>query len=262
MGRPFGYANTAEIMNEIALLTPIYGGISHDRLDRVGLQWPCTNPAHPGTPFLHKDAFTRGRGKFHAVEYLPAAEDASERFPLILTTGRILEHWHTGSMTRRSFVLDKLHPSGAVDIHPDDARRIGIIEGDVISLASARGKIEAPAHITEKASPGVAFMAFHWREAPVNMLTSAALDPLAKIPEFKVSAVRVMLAVLDRASQDNAFLAALAANPAEALAAYDLSTEEKAAIASGDISKIESWTGPLDDRLKIWLSNRLSQERW
>ena len=262
MGRPFGYANTAEIMNEIALLTPIYGGISHDRLDRVGLQWPCTNPAHPGTPFLHKDAFTRGRGKFHAVEYRPAAEDTSPGYPLILTTGRILEHWHTGSMSRRSFVLDKLSPSGAVDIHPVDARRLGIVEGDVISLASARGKIETPAHVSEKASPGVAFMAFHWREAPVNILTNTALDPVAKIPEFKVSAVKMVLAVLERASQDNAFLAKLAANPAETLAEYNLDPEEKAAIASGDIRKIESWTGPLNDRLKTWLVNRLTQESW
>jgi predicted molibdopterin-dependent oxidoreductase YjgC len=165
-------------------------------------------------------------------------------------------------MSRRSFVLDKLSPSGAVDIHPVDARRLGIVEGDVISLASARGKIETPAHVSEKASPGVAFMAFHWREAPVNILTNTALDPVAKIPEFKVSAVKMVLAVLERASQDNAFLAKLAANPAETLAEYNLDPEEKAAIASGDIRKIESWTGPLNDRLKTWLVNRLTQESW
>jgi formate dehydrogenase alpha subunit len=262
MGHPFGYSGTAEIMQEVAALTPIYGGIIHDRLDRAGLQWPCTDLAHPGTPFLHKETFTRGRGKFHAVEYRPAAEDTSPGYPLILTTGRVLEHWHTGSMSRRSFVLDRLNPSGSVDIHPVDARRLGIVEGDVISLASARGKIETPAHVTEKSSPGVAFMAFHWREAPVNILTNTALDPVAKIPEFKVSAVKMVLAVLERASQDNAFLAKLAANPAEALAVYNLDPEEKAAIASGDIRKIESWTGPLNDRLKTWLVNRLAQESW
>jgi len=262
MGYPLGYQNTAEIMEEIASLTPIYGGIQHDRLDSYGLQWPCYDELDPGTPMLHVDKFTRGLGKFHAVEYQPPAEAVSESYPLILTTGRVLEHWHTGTMSRRSEVLDKLNPNGVIDIHPEDAFKLGITDGDLITIASERGKIEAPVRVTDKSSPGLAFMAFHWHESPANALTNPVLDPVAKIPEFKVSAVRAVLSVLDRASQDNEFFAKLAENPAEALKEYKLSDEEKAAIMSGDVRKIESWVGKLDNRLKEWLIARLSQEKW
>ncbi len=262
MGYPFEYQSTAEINEEMASLTPIYGGIHHDRLGGYGLQWPCTDREHPGTPTLHQGKFTRGLGKFHAVEYKPPAESVSTDYPLILTTGRILEHWHTGSMSRRTRVLNDLQPNGAVDIHPDDALKLGIMDGDLVTIASERGKIETPVNITDKTSPGLAFMAFHWKESPVNALTNSALDPVAKIPEFKVSAVKAVLAVLDRATQDNAFFARLAENPAEALKEYDLTAEEKVAIASGDIRKIESWVGKLDERLKKWLIARLAQEKW
>ncbi|MFC1920482.1 formate dehydrogenase subunit alpha [Chloroflexota bacterium] len=262
MGSRFIYRNTEEISEEIASLTPIYGGMHYDRLERYGLQWPCTDRKDPGTPFLHKGKFTRGLGKFHAIEYRPPAESVSADYPLILTTGRVLEHWHSGSMSRKARVLHSLYPNGAVEIHPDDAMKLGIIDGDMVSLASARGKIETPAHITDKTSPGLAFMAMHWHESPVNMLTNSALDPVAKIPEFKVSAVKAVLAVLDRAVEDNAFFARLADNPAEALKEYDLTLEERAAIGSGDIRKIESWVGKLDERLKKWLIARLQQERW
>lgn len=262
MGHPFGYKNTAEIMEEVANLTPTYGGIYHDRLDAYGLQWPCVDRADPGTPIIHQKIFTRGLGKFHAVEYKAPAESTSAAYPLILTTGRVLEHWHTGSMSRRSEVLNSLYPNGVVDIHPDDALKLGIIDGDLVTMISKRGKIETSAHVTEQTSPGLAFMAFHWRESPANVLTNPALDPSAKIPEFKVSAVRAVLAVLDRAAQDNAFFARLAESPTEALKEYDLTTEEKAAIASGDIRKIESWVGKLDERLKQWLILRLQQEKW
>ena len=122
--------------------------------------------------------------------------------------------------------------------------------------------MEAPLHITEELPPGVVFMPFHWREAAANILTNDALDPVAKIPEYKVSAVNAVLAVLDRAAQDNAFLARLAENPAEALKDYELTAEEKAALMSGDIRKIESWLGKLDERLRTWLMLRLSQEKW
>ena len=262
MGRRFGYKNPEQIMEEIASLTPIYGGIHYDRLNAYGLQWPCTDKSHPGTPVLHQNKFIRGLGKFHAVEYKAPAESVSPGFPLILTTGRILEHYHTGSMTRRSDVLNKLSPSGTVDIHPDDALKLGIVDGDIVAIASERGKIEAPVRITDETAPGLAFMAFHWSELPVNIVTNTASDPSAKIPEFKVSAIKAVLAVLDRATQDNAFFARLAENPAEALKEYDLTPEEKAAIASGDIRKIESWVGKLDERLKKWLIARLQQEKW
>jgi len=192
MGYPFDYPSTMEINEEMTSLTPIYGGMHYDRLEGgYGLQWPCLNREHPGTPTLHQGRFTRGLGKFHAVEYKPPAESVSTDYPLILTTGRVLEHWHTGSMSRRTRVLHDLCPNGAVDIHPDDALRLGIMDGDMVTIASERGKIETPAHITDETPPGLAFMAFHWRESPANMLTNLALDPIAKIPEFKVSAVKI-----------------------------------------------------------------------
>jgi len=189
-------------------------------------------------------------------------ESISKGYPLILTTGRVLEHWHTGTMSRRSRVLTELHPNGIVEMHPHDAIKLGLIEGDLIVVTSKRGQVEAPLHITEKSPPGLVFMPFHWREAAANVLTNDALDKVAKIPEFKVSAVNAVLAVLDRAASDNAFLARLAENPAEALEEYDLTTEEKAALMSGDIRKIESRLGKLDGRLKTWLILRLSQEKW
>ena len=262
LGYPFPYESTKDINEEMTSLTPIYGGMQFDRLENYGLQWPSRDREDPGTPTLHEGTFTRGLGKFHAVEYRPPAESVSTDYPLILTTGRILEHWHTGSMSRRTKVLHDLHPNGSIDIHPDDALKLGIVDGDLVTVASERGKIEAPANITEKTSPGLAFMAFHWKESPANALTNAALDPIAKIPEFKVSAVKAVLSVLDRATKDNAFLSRLAENPAKALKEYDLTPEEKVAIASGDIRKIESWVGKLDERLKKWLVARLSQEKW
>ena len=262
MGYPFEYNGTSDIMDEIASVTPIYGGIHYDRLSGYGLQWPCPNRDHPGTANLHQGTFSRGLGKFHAVEFKPPAESVSPEYPLILTTGRVLEHFHTGSMSRRSKVLDKLHPNGAVDIHPDDALNLGVVDGDLMTVSSDRGKIEVPVHVTDKTAPGLAFMAFHWKESPANVLTNPAVDPAAKIPEFKVSAVKAVLAVLDRAAEDNAFFARLAENPVEALREYDLTEEEKAAIASGDIRKIESWTGKLDERLRRWLIARLQQESW
>jgi formate dehydrogenase alpha subunit len=259
MGTPFNYRNTAEIMDEVASLTPIYGGIHHDRLDEYGLQWPCTDREHPGTPILHENQFVRGKGNLKAIEFRPPAEAISKEYPLTLTTGRILEHWHTGSMSRRSSVLHALQPRGTVDLHPDDAVSLGILEGDTVALESKRGKIEAMAHITDKTSPGLAFMAFHWSESPANRLTNAALDPTAKIPEYKVSAVKAVLSVLDRAAQDNEFFARLAEDPAEALREYNLTDEEKEALTSGDIDKIESKVGKLDERLKKWLVTRLQQ---
>jgi len=192
MGKPFGYQNASQIMEEIASLTPIYGGVHFDRLDHDGLQWPCPDVSHPGTSFLYQDGFARGKGKFHAIEYIPPAESTSKGFPLVLTTGRLLEHWHTGTMSRRANVLSELYPSGVVEMNPGDATRLGFNEGDLAVVSSKRGQVEAPVHITEKSPPGVIFMPFHWREAAANILTNDALDPLAKIPEYKVSAVNAV----------------------------------------------------------------------
>jgi formate dehydrogenase alpha subunit len=191
MGDLFNYRSSAEIMEEIAELTPIYGGICHERLhNNRGLQWPCWDRKHSGTPFLHRGQFTRGRGKFHTVHYTPPAEIPSPDFPMLLTTGRVLEHWHTGSMSHRSRVLETLVPESYVEINPDDADQLGIVDGDTITLSSRRGKVLTKARQTERMRPGLAFMAFHWGDAPANLLTNPAVDPVAKIPEFKVSSTK------------------------------------------------------------------------
>jgi formate dehydrogenase alpha subunit len=262
MGYHFGYTSAAQIMNEIASLTPIYGGMRYSRLDGAGLQWPCRARSDTGTPRLHKESFSRGLGKFHAIEHAPPHEVTSAQFPMILTTGRVLEHYHTATMSRRASPLCNLYPKGLAEMNPQDAMRLGILEGEMVSIASERGKVEAPAHITTKSSPGQIYMAFHWSEAPANILTDLAIDPVSKIPAYKECAVKSVLSVLDRAAKDNAFLAQLAENPVEALKQYDLTTEEKAALASGDIRKIESWVGKLDERLQTWLIARLAQEKW
>ncbi len=191
IGKPFGYQTASQIMEEIASLTPIYGGIRFDRLDHGGLQWPCPDTSHPGTSFLYQDGFARGRGRFHAVDYFPPAESISKKYPLVLTTGRILEHWHSGTMSRRANVLNELYPNGVVEMSPSDAAKLKLTEGDLVVVTSKRGRLEAPVHVTEKSPPGVIFMSFHWREAAANILTNDALDPLAKIPEYKVCAVRL-----------------------------------------------------------------------
>ncbi len=261
MGYPMHYGSTAEIMTEIASLTPIYGGITHDRLNnRQGLQWPCWDREDPGTPRLHEGQFTRGRGKFHVVRDRPPAELPTIAYPMLLTTGRILEHFHTGSMSHRSRVLEALAADSRVEMNPDDTHRMGIEEGDMISLSSRRGEVQTRVKKTRRVPPGQAFMAFHWGDAPVNRLTITAFDPQAKIPEFKVSSVKAVLTVLERAAEDNKFLAALVENPAGVLSSFDLTPEHRKALASGDIEALEQWVGPLDKRLHAWLKVRLRQE--
>ncbi len=196
-GRPEGshagweYLSPADIMDEIASLTPSYGGIHHWRLQKAGLQWPCPNDNHAGTPILHIGKFTRGLGRFSAVEHVPPAELPDAEFPLTLTTGRQLWHYHTGSMTRRSKGLNAQAPEGFVDINPEDAQSSAIHDGDWVQVISRRGEVKTKAHITEDVPPGVVFMTFHFAEAPVNALTIPVLDPIAKIPEYKACAVAV-----------------------------------------------------------------------
>ena len=262
LGYPMRYDSPAEIMEEAAAVTPIYGGIRFERLNDGGIQWPCPDLGHPGTATLHTDRFTRGRGRFHAIDNIPPAELPSGGYPLLLNTGRILEHWHTGSISRRSRVLNALVPEGGVEINPEDACRLGLDHGDIVNLESKRGCIRTRVKKTARTPPGQAFMAFHWSEAPANMLTNAALDPMAKIPEYKVASVRAVLSVLDRAARDNAFLAALAENPAGTLKDYDLTEEHRRALVSGDIPQIEQWVGILDPRVRSWLKDRLGQEKW
>ncbi len=188
----FEFASAAEVMDEIARLTPIYGGVSLERVEREGfLQWPCPTPEHPGTPYLHKGQFSRGKGKFHPIAFKEADELPDEEYPLVLTTGRMMFHWHTGTMTRRSAKLDKEVPEGYVEIHPQDAEALNIGKSERVRLVSRRGQIETKAWITRRVPPGLVFVPFHFAEAAANALTNAALDPVAKIPEYKVCAVRV-----------------------------------------------------------------------
>jgi len=187
----FSYSDPSEIMDEIASLTPSYGGISYGRIEEVGLQWPCPNRDHPGTPYLHKDGFTRGKGAFSVVMYRPSMELPDDEYPFILTTGRILCHFHTGTMTRKVPGLNYLRNEELVEINPEDGRALGIEDGDLVEVASRRGTVRAKAKITEKSSEGVAFMTFHFAETPTNVLTNPALDPVAKIPELKVCAVKL-----------------------------------------------------------------------
>jgi len=191
MGYEMNYEHPSQIMEEIAKLTPSYGGIYYDRLEKEGLQWPCPNRDHPGTRYLHKDRFTRGLGLFQAVEYLPPAETPDEDYPYILSTGRVLYHYHAGSMTRRCQGLDEIYPESLAEINPSDAQELGVEDGEMVRIASRRGEVEVKAKVTERAPRGVVFMNFHFNEAAANILTNPALDPVGKIPEYKVCAVRM-----------------------------------------------------------------------
>jgi formate dehydrogenase alpha subunit len=185
------YPHPSEIMAEMNALAPIYGGITYDRIEEVGLQWPCPNTDHPGTQFLHKGKFSRGLGKFNGVEWQPAKEMPDKKYPLLLTTGRVLYHWHGGTMTRRSTGLNAIYPEALVEINPVDADKLGVADGDMVRVASRRGEVVAKAEVVDRPDPGVVFMTFHFHEAAANLLTIAALDPVAKIPEYKVAAVKV-----------------------------------------------------------------------
>jgi formate dehydrogenase alpha subunit len=193
MGFEMAYESPAEIFREIAVLaSKSYGGMSYERLGIDGLMWPCPSPDHPGTSYLHKDRFARGKGKFHAVEYQNPAELPDEEFPYLLTTGRMFAHFHTGTMTRVSRQLDREQLTGYVDINPEDAKELGVKDGDILIVTSRRGRMEGPARLTSSVGPGTIFVPIHFGENPANILTSAeAFDPLAKIPEFKVSTVRI-----------------------------------------------------------------------
>ncbi|MDP2871704.1 MAG: formate dehydrogenase subunit alpha [Bacillota bacterium] len=190
-GQGFEYKHPSEILEEISQLTPIYAGISYRRLERKSLQWPCPSADHPGTPFLHKESFARGKGRFMPLTYKPSLELPDGEFPFILTTGRNLYHFHTGTLTRRIDGLNRLSKEEQVEINPTDAQRLGIEDSELIKVLSRRGEVVAKARVTEAVPPGVVSMTFHFAESPVNMLTNHALDPVAKIPEYKVCAVQV-----------------------------------------------------------------------
>jgi predicted molibdopterin-dependent oxidoreductase YjgC len=192
LGQPMAFAGPEAIMREIAAVTPSYCGITYRRLEREEIHWPCTGSDHPGTPCLHMDTFTCGLGNFSAIEYRPPAEPTDAEYPLLLTTGRVLYQYHTGTMTRKTDGLNDRAPGAFVEIAAADARALGIADGDQVLVSSRRGEIVVKARVSGATDPGTVFMPFHWAEAAANRLTSAtALDPVSKIPEFKVSAVRI-----------------------------------------------------------------------
>jgi formate dehydrogenase alpha subunit len=187
----FDFASPAEIMAEIAKVTPSYGGITYSRLATCSLQWPCPTPDHPGTPILHMTRFVCGLGKFIPLKYRFSAESSDSHYPFILTTGRSLFHFHTGTMTRKITGLNVIEPEDTVEINPKDAAELGVTNGDRVKVISRRGQKITRAKVTEIVPPRVIYMDFHFAESPTNILTHNALDPIAKIPEFKVSAVRI-----------------------------------------------------------------------
>ncbi|WP_449186226.1 formate dehydrogenase subunit alpha [Zhurongbacter thermophilus] len=194
MGYDMHYSSPAEIMEEIRRVAPIYAGVTYERLERGEvLHWPVRGLDHPGTPILHTDKFAHpdGKGRFYAVPYQGPWEEPDEEYPFIMTTGRVLQHFHTGTMTRRTRALNELMDKPFVQINPEDAERLGIKDGDKVRVSSRRGSVEVYAWVTDIVPKGVVFMAFHFKEAPANRLTPDVLDPYAKIPEYKVSAVKI-----------------------------------------------------------------------
>lgn len=189
MGYEMDYSCEEEIFNEIRSLTPSYAGITYERIDKTGLQWPCPTMDHPGTKYLHVGTFPRGKGLMQGIEYEPPAELTDEEYPILLTTGRMLYHYNV--MTRHSINLDTIRPCELAEINPVDAKKIGLSEGEQMYVTSRRGKIKAGITITDRVPPGTVFMTFHYKESPVNELTNAAFDPISKTAEYKVSAVRI-----------------------------------------------------------------------
>ncbi len=198
------YAQPADILMEAAALTPSYAGVSHERLENgERLQWPVRSAEHSGTPILHIGQFARGLGKFMPIEHVPPAEMPDDEYPVLLSTGRVLYHWHGGEMTRRAQGLMEVYGQALIEVNPEDAKHLGIemdgfgrkpSQARRVRVTSRRGQIEAEAWVTDRVPPGMIFANFHFPEASANELTIAALDPIAKIPEYKICAVKVELA--------------------------------------------------------------------
>ncbi len=185
------YSSPSEIMDEIASVTPQYGGISYDRISKIGLQWPCPSKSHPGTKYLHKGVFARGKGLFMPQEYVGSVESVDSEYPYIMTTGRVLYHYHSRSMTGRVEGLNKKAPVSFIEINPATANRLNIEDGEKVKVTSRRGTITTMAKITDIIGEDTVFIPFHYADGAANVLTGTELDPIAKIPELKVTAVRI-----------------------------------------------------------------------
>jgi formate dehydrogenase alpha subunit len=187
----WAYESPAEVLEEMGRVVPEYAGVKYRRIEEQGLQTPVWDDTHPGTPYLFTDTFPSGKGKFHPLEYVPSVEMPDEEYPFILTTGRLLEHWHGGTLTRHS-KLDDLYPEARIEINPADGARLKIEDGQAVRVSSRRGTIVLRAWVTQRTTVGVVFIPMHFAEAAANLLTIDALDPLAKIPEYKACAVRIV----------------------------------------------------------------------
>ncbi|MCP4681383.1 MAG: molybdopterin-dependent oxidoreductase, partial [Desulfobacterales bacterium] len=194
MGVSMKYNHSRAIMEEISSVTPSYAGINYQRIEKTGLHWPCPDTNHPGTPILHNGQFPKGKGQFHAIDFLPPDEHTDEEYPLYLTTGRVIYHYHTGSMTRKTEGLNERSPESFVEISKQDAETYDIEDGAMVKVASRRGDISVKVQISDKAVQGTVFIPFHFAEAAANKLTNAALDPVSKIPEYKVCAIKLLKA--------------------------------------------------------------------
>ncbi|SDT84052.1 formate dehydrogenase major subunit [Desulfobacula phenolica] len=191
MGYEMSYETSRDIFKEITSVTPSYKGITWKRISKTGIHWPCPDEAHEGTPILHTAQFTRGKGLFHAIDHRPPAELPDKDYPYILTTGRVLYHYHTGTMTMKTDGLNMLSPECFVEISSGDARKLSLDTGSEVDVSSRRGKISAKLKVSSKAVDGTVFIPFHFAKAAANELTNAKLDPTAKIPEFKVCAIKI-----------------------------------------------------------------------
>ncbi|OAA90479.1 Formate dehydrogenase H [Clostridium ljungdahlii] len=191
MGYPANYNSSEDVFDEMRSLTASYAGISYKRLEESRITWPCPNENHPGTPILHVGKFSRGLGKFSPIEYREPAELPDKEYPLMLTTGRVVAHYHTGSMTRRSWGLNGVEPEGFLEINPTDAKNLNIEDGDEISASTRRGSLITKAQVTTRVPEGLTFITFHFTESPGNILTNSAGDPVTETPELKVCSVKI-----------------------------------------------------------------------
>ncbi len=191
MGLSMDYADGRAVFEEIRQVTPSYAGITYDRIENLGIHWPCPSVEHPGTPILHGQQFTRGKGLFHAIDWIPPAEQTDEEYPLYLTTGRVIYQYHTGTMTMKTDGLNERSPESFVEISTKDAALCGLASGDRVTIASRRGDIQVVVRVSPMAVDGTVFIPFHFAEAAANVLTNASLDPISGIPEYKVCAVKL-----------------------------------------------------------------------
>jgi predicted molibdopterin-dependent oxidoreductase YjgC len=185
------YSSAEEVFEEIRKVTPQYAGISYARLGLRGIQWPCPDSSHPGTPILHSGKIARGKGLLVGVEFRPPAETPDKEYPFVLTTGRDYYQYHSATMTRKSWLLNNYCPESMAEINPEDGKNLGINDGDWIKITSRRGHVIVKAKYADRVPKGVVFKRFHFYEAAVNKLTNPILDPTSKIPELKVSAVKI-----------------------------------------------------------------------